>query len=164
MQRVLPILGAVFAVAMFCATTSGAQPPLGPTKIGAEPWAPTEQAPKVIYGQDDRIDVYEETNPLRTQLAGSVCGLFPASNVTDNGDGTSTLRLFSYTALGLPPCDGEPFAGQPTSPFCTGFIVGDDIIATAGHCFSSTDLGGTKFVFGFQMVDASTPVSVVSND
>ncbi len=34
----------------------------------------------------------------------------------------------------LPLCSDEPFRGQPVASSCTGFLVGKDLMATAGHC------------------------------
>ena len=60
----------------------------------------------------------------------------------------------------MPACDDEPFKDQPTASFCTGFVVGPDLIATAGHCIlSENDLEVTYFIFGFIMEDETTPVT-----
>jgi hypothetical protein len=136
--------------------------PSGRTIIGDMPWTPQKPSPeKVIYGDDDRIDLYEETDPQRQALAGSVCGLTFASRLSDNGNGTYNLITSAYTISARPACEGEPFGDQPTVMWCTGFLVGDDLIATAGHCYDLGDLAGTRFVFGFTMLDATTPVTVV---
>lgn len=46
---------------------------------------------KVIYGVDDRQDLYQVNNQSILQNADSVVSLFYANGVIDNGDGTSTL-------------------------------------------------------------------------
>lgn len=140
---------------------SGTQPLI--SDIGDTPWDPSLLAgPKVIYGTDDRHDVYEELNPERVQWARSTCGLLASSQVMDNGNGTFTIVTSMYDVGGLPACVGEPFGMQPTAPFCTGFLVGEDLIATAGHCFDAGDVNQTRFVFGFEMLDAGTPATVVN--
>lgn len=49
-------------------------------------------------------------------------------------------------------CKSEPFREQLSTAFCSGFLVGKDLVATAGHCIrSATDCSSTKFVFGFKM-------------
>lgn len=129
------------------------------TVIGATPWpSPTSElsGPKVIYGTDDRIDLYQENDPDRRLWAASTCGLFTASAAHENNDGTYTIRTSAYDV-----CPQEPFSSQPTAAFCTGFMVGDDIIATAGHCFSASNLGSVRFIFGFVMENAATPVLTV---
>lgn len=131
------------------------------TVIGGTPWVarPAPVGPKVIYGTDDRIDLYQETDAARRTWAASTCGLFTASSVQANNDGTFTLRTSAYDV-----CEEEPFSNQPTAAFCTGFMVGEDIIATAGHCYDDGDLSGVRFVFGFVMDDANTPVVTVAGE
>lgn len=87
---------------------------------------------KVIYGTDDRVDVFQLPAGPDLDDVSSVVALFNAGNVTDNGNGTSTLRTQNFgTAHNL--CAGERFRDQPTGAFCSGFLVAADIIATAGH-------------------------------
>lgn len=126
--------------------------------------ATNRELAKVIYGADDRRDVYQEQDPLRLRLAAATCGLVYADELHDLGDGTCQILTAPYMVSGLPPCDGERFATQPTGPYCTGFLVGDDLVATAGHCFDAGDIGDVRFVFGFQMLDVQTPVRVFSAD
>jgi hypothetical protein len=118
------------------------------------------QPDKVIYGDDDRIDVYQENDAVRLGMAAATCGLFDSGDVTDNQDGTFTLDTFNYTISGAPPCNGEAFANQPVSAFCSGFLAGDDIVVTAGHCLETEgELSSIRFIFGFQMSDADTAVT-----
>ena len=133
--------------------------------VSGPPWEYTEieSDNKVVYGADDRIDVYEEIDAVRLSQAASTCGLFGSGDITDNGNGTFTIQTQSYSqAYNL--CPQEPFYSQPIAAFCTGFLVGPDLIATAGHCFDVANLGSTQFVFGFEMADASTPILTLSDD
>jgi hypothetical protein len=34
-------------------------------------------------------------------------------------------------------CSGEAYAEQPVAPICSGFLVGPDLLVTAGHCYKS---------------------------
>lgn len=138
----------------------------GRTELSRVPWD-QKSLPgggKVVYGTDDRIDVYQETDPDRLAWAAATCALTDSYALTNNGDGTYTLAAYAYEISGYPPCAGEPFADQPTAAWCTGFKVGDDIIATAGHCIGEGDLSSTRFVFGFDMQDATTPVLTFNAD
>lgn len=133
------------------------------TIIGSIPWDPESlNNGRVIYGTDDRIDVYQETVPLRQQLAKSTCGLINSSSLSDNGNGTFTISTSAYTQGGFPPCVGEPYPNQPTAMWCTGFLVAPDLIVTAGHCYDSSDIASVRFVFGFVMQNVSTAVTVVN--
>lgn len=134
------------------------------TVISSIPWDPESlDSSRVIYGADDRIDHYQESNPVRLQQAASTCGLFSNSRVFDNGNGTFTLITSAYAPGGTAVCPSEPFANQPTAAFCTGFLVGPDLVATAGHCYDSGDISSVSFVFGFRMLDATTPALTLNN-
>jgi len=123
--------------------------------------------PELIYGADDRLDEYQMTDPALRAVGDATVALIPRGNVHDNGDGTytlpsSTFNQYMQSAYGDPLCSGEPFADQPNPAFCSGFLVADDTIATAGHC---VDCSGTAFVFGFKMSGPSSPaLTVPAND
>ncbi|MCF6287564.1 MAG: trypsin-like peptidase domain-containing protein, partial [Candidatus Hydrogenedentes bacterium] len=154
------LLGALSVVPLVHAVDVEIDKPT-PTILSDIPWVPAPQTsqPKVIYGTDDRIDLYQETDPERRVWAASTCGLLRSSSLQENGDGTFSIQTSAYNV-----CSDEPFAAQPTAAFCSGFMVGEDIIATAGHCFDTNDLGSVRFVFGFVMEDANTPVLTVPGD
>lgn len=129
------------------------------TEISDIPWEPvSDPSAKVIYGDDDRIDVYQETDPERLIWAASTCALIYTSRLNQNGDGSWTITTPSaFSRFGLPACPSEPFGSQPTASYCTGFMVGSDLIVTAGHCYNASSFAGTRFIFGFWMTDAATP-------
>ncbi|WP_226921436.1 trypsin-like peptidase domain-containing protein [Georgenia subflava] len=118
---------------------------------------------KVIYGVDDRQDVFAVTDEDLLADADGVVALFASDRVLDNGDGTSTLVTAPY-GLSRGLCAEERFFDQPTGPFCSGFLVDSDVVATAGHCLTASTLADVRFVFGFRMSDATTAPSVVHND
>jgi len=117
---------------------------------------------KIIYGIDDRREVFQLPAGPDRDDADSVVALFRAGDITDNGDGTSTLRTANFgEAHNL--CPSERFREQPTGAFCSGFLVAPDIIATAGHCVNSGNVTTVRFVFGFRMRDATTAETVIRN-
>ena len=168
-MRISIISGLVFLIAL--ATSAAAQnentvlvedPCEKPciTEISTVPWQgpALRPQPKVVYGEDDRIDVYQETDAQRQQWASATCALINLSRLTQHQDGTWTISSpAEYLRSGLSACDDEPFGDQPTAAFCTGFVVGEDLIVTAGHCYTTTSLATVRFVFGFWMEDAATP-------
>jgi hypothetical protein len=117
---------------------------------------------KVIYGTDDRQDVFKVTDPASLNDIDSVVSLFDASDVVDNGDGTSTLKVQNFRAS-QNLCPNERFGEQPIGCFCSGFLVAPDIIATAGHCANAGNVTNVRFVFGFRMLDASTAQTQIDN-
>lgn len=118
---------------------------------------------KSIYGVDDRRDLYEVNMPAVLRDADSVVSLFKDRDVVDNGDGTSTLTTRRFgTEYNL--CPREAFSNQPIGAFCSGFLVASTVIATAGHCVTTDAAAArTRFVFGYRMVDATTPTLIVKN-
>ncbi|OGR65569.1 MAG: hypothetical protein A2X31_00315 [Elusimicrobia bacterium GWB2_63_22] len=119
---------------------------------------------KVIYGSDDRLDIYQVSDARLLKLADSTVGLFQAGDVYVNGP-KAFLTTESY-ADGYGLCKEEPFYEQVTGAFCSGSLVAPDIIMTAGHCVKSEDAcKDTKFVFGFAVkAKGVMPESVPSSD
>lgn len=67
---------------------------------------------KGIYGTDDRVDVFQLSAGPNLDDVDSVVALFNSSDVTDNGNGTSTLQTQNFgTARNL--CPSERFATSP---------------------------------------------------
>ncbi len=105
--------------------------------------------PEVIYGDDDRLDLYEVHNKKLLVLADSTVGLFNSGNVSIDETKTARLTTRAYSD-DYNLCAEEPFYDQRTGAFCSGSLVGPDILMTAGHCITSEySCKGTKFVFGF---------------
>jgi V8-like Glu-specific endopeptidase len=123
--------------------------------------------PSTIYGDDDRLDVYQVKNPVLKKLEASTVGLFHDWGVTvDPMSGKAKLATSSYSEE-YNLCKDEPFYDQRTGAFCSGSLVAPDIIMTAGHCVTSQEACvGTKFVFGFSIYNAKsgTPEQVTGSD
>jgi V8-like Glu-specific endopeptidase len=116
---------------------------------------------KVIYGSDDRIDLYQTDDQRLKSLAESTVALFQAGDVT--ADGALTTQNYGERN-GL--CKEEPFYEQPVGAFCSGSLVAPDVIMTAGHCVpSAEECANIKFVFGFAVKEKDKfPTSVASGD
>ena len=118
---------------------------------------------KVIYGVDDRKEVYEITNSQIKDSIDSVVALIRNSNISDNGDGKSTIRTKIF-GVSRNLCENEKFYNQPIAPFCSGFLVANNMIATAAHCVENPeDLKSIKFVFAFRMKNENEGPSVIDN-
>ena len=111
---------------------------------------PQEPIAQTIYGPDDRIDLYETDDARLLALADSTVALFRTSEIQLDGHGAARLSVGRFgDALQL--CPGERFRDQPIGAFCSGFLVGPDLIATAGHCVSDDSCESTRFVFGYSL-------------
>ncbi|MEZ6317246.1 MAG: proprotein convertase P-domain-containing protein [Phycisphaerales bacterium] len=118
---------------------------------------PAPRDTRVVYGADDRKEVYEydTIDPMIRQMAEACAIVVSDSEIMDNGDGTYTLFTSPWVSQGGTLCLTEPFRGQPQIGFCSSFLVGPDIITTAGHCVDAGDISsGVAFVFGFQLNDS----------
>lgn len=111
---------------------------------------------RVIYGVDNRKDVFQVTTAKIRKAAKAVVALVKAADLNSDGQGGWTLATTSYKD-DYDLCSSEAFASQPLGCFCSGFLVRPDVIVTAGHCVkSAADLATMRFVFDFRMVNAST--------
>jgi hypothetical protein len=111
---------------------------------------------RVIYGVDNRKDLYQVTSAQVKKAAASVVALVKKGDLKRQPDGSYKLDTVSYQSE-YQLCGSEPFVKQPLGCFCSGFLVASDVVATAGHCVKSpADLAGIRFVFGFRMTDAQT--------
>lgn len=117
----------------------------------------------VIYGEDNRKDLYQVTDAATLALADSTVALFESQDLTDQGDGTSRVQG-STLAISQRLCSTEKFGEQKAAAFCSGSLVGTDLVATAGHCITSaTNCSGTKLAFGFALRQAGVQPDVLSN-
>lgn len=112
-------------------------------------WAELQVKPKVVYGEDNRTEIYQIQRPEVKELADSTVALVKKADLNrkDNLIKLSGRKVGEVFGL----CVDEPFRDQPTVAFCSGFLVSDRMIATAGHCVNEKTCQDTAFVFGFEM-------------
>jgi hypothetical protein len=129
------------------------------------------EIPKAIYGNDDRLDIYQIADLNVLDAYDSTCVIVPEGALIDNGT-TSTFFYFNNATLneaivdsGMPAlCADEPYRNQPVPGRCSAFLVAPDIVATAGHCIqNASQCDEFVYIFGFQMEDASTPRETFPN-
>ncbi len=118
---------------------------------------------KVVYGEDNRVDVYESTNAMFIELANSTAAMIRNGKVVENEDGGYDISSITLEQGGI--CASERFSQQPMAASCSGFLVGEDLLVTAGHCIKNqTSCNAYKWVFDYK-VDHETQgkVSVGEN-
>jgi V8-like Glu-specific endopeptidase len=113
---------------------------------------------KVIYGDDNRVDVYDSTNADFVELSKSTAAMIPNSNIKKPwGSKTYKIKAKSLESRGM--CKTERFAKQPTAANCSGFLVGDKYLVTAGHCIQNkSDCKGSHWVFGYKMKNSTEAI------
>ena len=110
-----------------------------------------EQA--VVYGEDDRVDVYDHPDPVWRERAHAHVALFNQSSLSVDASGqVSYLGGTLQESIGL--CSDELFASQPSSAFCSGTLIAPDLVMTAGHCMEAC--AGTRIVQGYYYDSANS--------
>ncbi|MCM2266414.1 MAG: serine protease [Elusimicrobiales bacterium] len=108
---------------------------------------------KSIYGEDNRKDYFQMSAGMKT-LADSVVSFWKAGDVETLNPGGVRLKTVNFGQR-LNLCPDEKFREQPIGAFCSGSLVGEDLVMTAGHCIKNeTDCQNTKMVFGFAVKEA----------
>jgi len=116
------------------------------------PLAEAGVRPDAIYGADDRRDWYQVADGHLRDWASSTAALIYWSDLKQEGD---SFRI-SATKYGQAEklCTNQPFWHQPTAAQCTGFLVGPNLMVTAGHCIeSAADCRKSAFVFDYAVTD-----------
>jgi len=120
---------------------------------------------KVIYGDDDRLDLYQTTNTLHLELAKSTAAMIDASSLTKKDD---SYEIQGETLKSRGICASALFAEQITAAMCSGFLVGRNLLVTAGHCIrSQSDCDKYRWVFDYglnsadEVANFSVPASSV---
>ncbi len=102
----------------------------------------------VIYGDDNRIDTHSVSTEQQ-ELASATAGMISNNKIVAMGD---QYMLPPYTIshdMGL--CKDEKFSEQPSAVVCSGFLVGPDLLVTAGHCITEqSDCDGVSWVFDYK--------------
>ncbi len=117
----------------------------------------------VIYGEDNRKDVYESTDSAVVELSKSTAAMIPNSKLS-SANGQTTISGETLESRGV--CAEERFASQMTAANCSGFLVSENVLVTAGHCIKTeADCAGYKWVFDYKMdADKQDSMKVATKD
>ncbi|WP_426754839.1 trypsin-like serine peptidase [Myxococcus sp. Y35] len=123
----------------------------------------TEQP--VVYGNDDRMDVYEHPDAILRQYAMQASAVmidrYDIDDTDPNNVALASLPLGE--AIGL--CPGQRFFDDPSPGWCSGTLIDDDLLLTAGHCVTgAADCRDYKWVFNFYRPNANAVQTLTTQD
>lgn len=102
----------------------------------------------VIYGEDNRLDWYESPNTMYRELALSTAAMINKNQILHKED---YIKISGVSLRGRGICESERFSDQITAANCSGFLVGEDLLVTAGHCIESlADCAKYSWVFDYK--------------
>lgn len=120
----------------------------------------------VVYGEDDRTEVYAHPSAVHRAIAESAIGVQIHESWiddTDPGDVRITYRRTLGEAQSL--CAGERFADQIEPGTCSGTLIDDRHLMTAGHCMAAPeDCAESVWVLGFRYEAAGALAQLDAND
>ena len=123
-----------------------------------------ELTASVVYGADDRAEVFKHPSAdLRRIAEESIVALIPSFRISRETDGTHSLFTQSLKDLrGL--CADESFGNQPTAASCSGVLIDDDLVLTAGHCIDAqTPCDAYAYVFNYHL-DAPDRLAAIRDE
>jgi len=120
-------------------------------------------SPRVIYGKDNRVEIsYFESQSFR-DMSRSVAALIDKELLAPSLDGSGNQCLTMWVESiqhSMLLCDGERFEKQPALSTCTGFLIADDLLLTAGHCYGKDVVSSERrcrdFVWMFDYTDTQS--------
>jgi hypothetical protein len=119
----------------------------------------------VIYGADDRAEVFAHPDPeLRRIARQSIAALIQTYRLNRGDDGTYSISAISLKdERGL--CDDERFADQPVAASCSATLIDDDLVLTAGHCISADrPCDSFHYVFNYYLDGPNLLASIRDED
>lgn len=118
-----------------------------------------------VYGTDNRLDLKDIHSKRWKSWAQSVAGIVHSDSLTPEGNTLFKLKTVPLKKKISDLCADEPFLEQETGPFCTAFLVSENILATAGHCIKNEDrCKKLSFLFDYELSQEGRELSRVNAD
>lgn len=122
-----------------------------------------QMTPKTIYGTDNRTEAVKSS---KLTLAKSTVALIDSSMMYQDENylknkKTNFYRTNFKTEFNL--CSNQKFLTQPVIAFCSGSLIGKNLVLTAGHCITNEEeCQNARFVFDYRMSSGGlNPTSTV---
>jgi V8-like Glu-specific endopeptidase len=122
-------------------------------------------AEKVIYGEDNRQDLKDISNPDHINWARATAAMIDTKSLVVNQDKTFTIT-YGTLKKEIRACPEVKFAEQIAAADCSGFLVAKDLLVTAGHCVRNIrDCKNKKWVFDYSIKNTkSNPAYVLAKN
>ena len=121
------------------------------------PFLMISSAHSSIYGFDNRIEAFQNTNPELSSVVGSTAAMIANEFITPSSGNSVEITAPLFKEI-YRLCNSERFRDQITAANCSGTLIAKDVILTAGHCFAERglDCKGYDWVFDYRLSNSST--------
>ncbi|MBT3980574.1 MAG: trypsin-like peptidase domain-containing protein [Bacteriovoracaceae bacterium] len=93
---------------------------------------------QVIYPPDNRMQPYDLKSGIYKKAISATAVMVYQSHLNYSMKGDYFYLNDLNFESRFKVCSDHPFAAEPASGLCTGFLIDRDLILTAGHCLGST--------------------------
>jgi hypothetical protein len=113
----------------------------------------SRRAAPVVYGDDDRLEYYQHPSPLLRQITRESIVALIRPDRLDWSDPMDVRVIADTLQEDEELCESERFLDQPTAASCSGTLIDDDLVLTAGHCVEDVEeCENRRFVFNYYYV------------
>lgn len=113
---------------------------------------------KVVYGEDNRLDVFEVKSLFWRSASHSTAAMVPKKNFEIKNGMVFINSASLKEDMNL--CPGEKFEDQKNPAYCSGFLFGEKLLITAGHCATQKYCDNQDWVFGMYQKEGTNDLSV----
>jgi len=118
---------------------------------------------KVVYGEDNRVDVFESINSSYIKWSKATAAQIYTTSLKPYNSQQYRISGESLEAQGV--CAEERFSQQSAVARCSGFLVSNNLLVTAGHCMQTTsDCNEASWVFDYKVEFSDQSEVIVSKD
>ncbi len=118
-----------------------------------------------IWVGEDRLDYHDVIGEKIKKNADCVAAVCLENSFIEKTRGYAMLRVKNYGKT-FKLCDSEPFHHQPVAAMsmCTGFLVKEDVVATAAHFAKRNNVKSLRFIFDYKMEEPYARVDKFFNE
>ena len=119
---------------------------------------------KIVFGEDDRLDFFDVPTPTYWEYGQAVAAMILPEHlklITSE----DRIEITGKRLVDKLICPDERFSQQRAVATCSGFLVGPDLLATAGHCIRhQADCDNYRWVFNYHLRGLDEMELVTPND